>query len=170
MRTPCSRTTVLLIVLSLLAACGSREDVAKLFPSAQADAPQARQFPDEAEKLFPPARVAAAPVRQLPEEIVFRGRYYRSEECRRTPDGGYACGMFNAVEVGEVVRGKLKLVRLIHPDLPEGLKEGVTYTFRWKPEESVYQELRKAEVQGYTGMWVFGERLKLDDPTTSASD
>ena len=64
-------------------------------------------------------------------EIVFRGRYYMSKECRQFNKGEYALGLFTACEVLEVLKGEIKLKHLTNPILPETVEEGKTYTFRW---------------------------------------
>lgn len=102
---------------------------------------------------------------QEPIEIVFRGRYFMSKECRPGPKGELALGLHPVCEVLEVLQGQLKLQRLMDIDLPKDVQEGETYTFRWKLSGSTQQELRKAEAGGYTGMWLGGERLEFAGPT-----
>lgn len=114
------------------------------------------------EARVPPEATTAT--KQEPTEIVFRGQYYMSKECRPGPKGEMALGLHPVCEVLEVLQGQLKLKRLMDIDLPKDVLEGETYTFRWKLSGSMQQELRKAEAGGYTGMWLGGERLEFAGP------
>lgn len=97
---------------------------------------------------------------EAPRDIVFRGRYFRSKECREL-GGALALGMWGVCEIEEVVEGDLKLKYLKDVDVPADVMEGRIYTFRWKPSDSTRESLRKAEEGGFTGIWLHGDTLEL---------
>jgi hypothetical protein len=109
------------------------------------------------------AAVAAVATVNQPEatEIVFRGRFYMSRECRVGPEGEHALGLHSVCEVLDDLTGQLKLKRLIDVQLPKDAKLEETYTFRWRPSESTQMGLRKAEAGDYAGMWLGGELLEV---------
>jgi len=94
-------------------------------------------------------------------DIIFRGRYFRSKECREDATGALGLGMWGVCEVDEVVEGDLKLRVLKDVRVPADVVEGLVYTFRWKISDSDKEYLRKAQDSGYTGIWLDHEFLEL---------
>lgn len=132
------RSTVPVALLAAFAACIPNDDTRKTTVSSDTRTSQ-----------------------QESAEIVFRGRYYMSKECRQGPNGEqHVLGLHPVCDVLEVLTGQLKLERLLDVEVPGDLQEG-EHTFRWKPSESTLKEVQKAEAGGYTGMWLGGARLEV---------
>jgi hypothetical protein len=99
-------------------------------------------------------------VQEPPSEIVFRGRYFVSKECRRIGED-YALGIWGVCEVDKVLQGDMKLALLKDVHVPADIVEGRLYTSRWQISDSDRERLRKAQEGGFTGMWLDGETLEV---------
>jgi hypothetical protein len=147
MRTLRIRILALFVVLCPLVGCGLSDE------KSESPAPN-----DSVSEVVGP-REAIEPPGDI---IVFRGRYFQDKFCKEGPKGEFALGRHHVVEVAEVLRGELKLKRLIDASLPDDLKEG-KYTFRWRRSAADRKEVRAAEQKGFTGMWI-DAKLELVDP------
>lgn len=103
----------------------------------------------------------AAPAEVVKSDIVFRGKYFLSKECRRGPQGEYALGVWGVCEVDEVIEGDLNLKLLKNVHVPEDVVEGRIYTFRWQMSDSDKEDVRKAREGGFTGIWLDDVTLEL---------
>ena len=138
MRKTTTRCAVLMAILSVFSGCSPPDDSTNSTPDS-----------------------ASAVVQEESSEVVFRGRYFLSKECRQGAHGEYALGLWGVCEVVEVLEGELKLERLLDVHVPEDVVEGLNYTFRWKPSDSERERLRKAREGGFTGIWLDGKTLEV---------
>jgi hypothetical protein len=129
MRFPLLRIVLLLSLFAIMIGCASEN---------APDQPQTQAEPED----------------DGPEtELIFRGRYYLSKECREGK-AELGLGMQPTCEIEEVLQGELKLKELKGFQRLENGKDFVVYTFRWRISARMEKWLRKVEEAGYEVVWL----------------